>query len=366
MKFTCKRSDLTHAVQMVVNAVSARNTLPILANILFETRENALQLSGTDLEVTIKCQLPAEILESGSVTIPAKRLQEIVRELPETEVSITVNDHYQITLTCQKSMFKLHGLPKDDYPNLTRAIPQGGFEIPQAKMLEMIRKTIFSVSNDETRYVLNGVLFTIENQKLRMVSTDGHRLSLMEAGVDAQVSPIFSNIIPAKALLELNKILDSEGLVKIQYTDNQIIFSTPKVELVSRLIDGQFPNYEQVIPKEASKISSCPAQELLAATRRVALMASDKSNSVKYAFTSGKLVISANTPEIGEAQEEMDVQYPGDNITVAFNARYVMDILKNFGSEECKLEMTTNLNPGVFRPAKEDEKYLCVVMPMRL
>jgi len=366
MKFLCKRSDLSHGVQTVLNAVSTRNTLPILANILFEAEDNTLRLTTTDLEVSIKCQIPAEVLDSGSITIPAKRLSEIVRELPDSDITVSVNDNSLVTLVCEKSIFKINGLPKDDYPVLPKVKNEKGFNLAKRSLQDMIKKTIFSVSTDETRYVLNGVLFTVEDDVMRMVSTDGHRLALIRQKLEKSPTQKFNYIVPAKALQELNKILDDEGEINIQLNENQIIFSNDEVVLMSRLIDGQFPNYNQVIPKQSDKTITCDTNLLLSATRRVSLMASDKSSSVKYTISNNKLVITANTPEVGEAQEEMDIAYTGENISVAFNAKYVLDVLKNIGTDACVIELTTSLNPGVFKPHNEEQNYLCIVMPMRI
>jgi DNA polymerase-3 subunit beta len=366
MNFVCKRADLIHGVQTVVNAVSNRNTLPILSNILFETDKDGLMLSATDLEVSIKCQIAAEVAAPGSITIPAKRLSEIVRELPDKDITITVSSNSLVTLVCDKSIFKLNGLPKDDYPVLPKVKNDKGFMIAQKSLQTMIRKTIFSVSTDETRYVLNGVLFVVEEDLIRLVSTDGHRLSLIDKKLEKAPTQKIYQIVPAKALQELNKILEEEGEVNVQLSDNQIIFTTPQIVLMSRLIDGQFPNYDQVIPKQTDKKVLFNTNLLLSATRRVSLMASDKSNSVKYSISKDKLTITAITPEVGEAQEEMDMEYSGETITVAFNAKYVLDVLKNIASDNCVVELTTSLNPGVFKPEKSEENYMCVVMPMRL
>ncbi len=366
MKFICKRSDLTHGIQTVLNAVSHRNTLPILSNILFELEDDLLRLTTTDLEVSIICQISVQVIASGSITIPAKRLAEIVRELPDSDVTVSVSDNFLVTLVCEKSLFKINGLPKDDYPVLPKTKNEKGFSISKKQLHEMIKKTIFAVSTDETRYVLNGVLFTVDDDVMRMVSTDGHRLALIEQKLEKIPPQKFNYIVPAKALQELSKILDDEGDINIQLNENQIIFSNSEVVLMSRLIDGQFPNYNQVIPKETDKHINCPVNDLLAATRRVALMASDKSNSVKYTMSNNKLVITANTPEVGEAQEEMDIAYTGENISVAFNAKYVQDVLKNIVSADCVLGLSTSLNPGVFTPKEEDKKYVCIVMPMRI
>jgi DNA polymerase III subunit beta len=366
MKFICKRTDLAHGVQTVLNAVSNRNTLPILSNILFELEEDLLRLTTTDLEVSIKCQIPAHVTEPGSITIPAKRLSEIVRELPDSDVTVSVSDNSLVTLSCEKSLFKINGLPKDDYPVLPKSKNEKGFNLSKKELHEMIKRTVFSVSTDETRYVLNGVLFTVDDNIMRMVSTDGHRLALIEQKLEKTPTQKFNYIVPSKALQELSKILDDEGEINIQLNENQIIFSNDEVILMSRLIDGQFPNYNQVIPKDTDKNIDCQTDVLLSATRRVALMASDKSSSVKYTMSNNKLLITANTPEVGEAQEEMEIEYTGENISVAFNAKYVLDVLKNIGSKDCVIGLSTSLNPGVFTPKSEDKKYVCIVMPMRI
>lgn len=366
MQFSCQKTDLLFGVQLVANAVSSRNTLPILSNILFDCETGNLHLTGTDLEVSIKCSIPAEIKSEGSLTIPAKRLLDIVRELPEKEVDISSTEKHIVTLRCGKSIFKLNGLPKDEFPILPAVKSEKGFNVPQSMLQDMIRKTIFAVSLDETRYVLNGILLSVEQSTLRMVSTDGHRLALIEKKLEKSSNQTISQIVPAKALHELNKILTAEGEINLQFIDNQIVFSNSKVVLISRLIDGHFPNYEQVIPKSQDKKALCNSALLTAATRRVALMASDKSNSVKYVFSKNNLLITANTPEVGEAQEELEVGYSDESITVAYNAKYVLDVLKNIGSDDCSVELSTNLNPGVFKPADHVENYLCVIMPMRI
>jgi DNA polymerase III subunit beta len=366
MKFKCKRTDLIYGVQTVLNAISSRNTLPILSNILFEAENNIVRLTGTDLEVSIKCQMPAEVSSPGSITIPAKRLSEIVRELPDSEINFSMGDNSVVTLICDKATFRINGLPKDDYPVLPKVKSDKGFNLPKKTLLNMIRKSIFAVSTDETRYVLNGVLFFMEGNKLRLVATDGHRLAMIDEKLEKNPNQKFNYIVPAKTLQELSKILDGEGEINLQITENQIVFINDDLVLMSRLIDGQFPNYQQVIPKQSDRIIPCDTGALLAATRRVALMAADKSSSVKYTFSTNKLSISANTPEVGEAQEDLELTYNGDLLSIAFNAKYVIDVLKNMSSEKCVMELSTNLNPGVFKPQPDTEEYLCIVMPMRL
>jgi DNA polymerase III subunit beta len=368
MKFSCNRADLLHGVQTSFNAISSRNTLPILSNLLLETGKDTLKFTATDLEVSINCSIPAEISSQGSITVPAKKLLDIVREFPDKEITCKVGDNNSVTLTCEKSVFKLNGLAKDEYPILPKAKKDEGVDIAQGSFQNMIKKSIFSVSTDETRYVLNGVLLIIDNDKIKMVSTDGHRLSYIENNLGKVTTQKINHIIPAKALQELNKVLNNEGNLNIQLNDNQIIFTMPQVVLMSRLIDGQFPNYDQVIPKNSDRTIIATTDQFIAATRRVSLMASDKSNSVKYTFGKNSLQITANTPEVGEAQEDIEVQNSGDNLTVAYNAKYILDVLKNLGTDSFAIELSTNLNPGVFKPQTQetDATYLCVIMPMRV
>jgi DNA polymerase-3 subunit beta len=237
----------------------------------------------------------------------------------------------------------------------------------------MIRKTLFAVSTDETRYVLNGVFFQQEGSKCRMVSTDGHRLAYIQKKLEGKSDEKSSMIIPTKALNEVAKILSEVSKVKenedlaveITATENQVKFVISGVEIISRLIEGQFPNYEQVIPKETGKKIEVPTGALAAATRRVSILASEKSNSIKYKFSKGKTTISANTPDMGEAKEDLDLGYDGEELAIAFNAKYVLDVLKNVGTADTVVELTQPLNPGLFRP-KDDADYLCVIMPMRV
>lgn len=366
MIFTCRKNDLLHGVQVSFNAVSSRATLPILSNILVESTTGGINLTSTDLEVSIKCSVTAEISAQGSITIPAKKFLDIVRELPDEEVGVKVSETHQITVSCGKSIFKLNGLPKDEYPILPKVKKDEGVNLAQSTLQDMIRKTLFAVSTDETRYVLNGILVMIEQDQMHMVATDGHRLAFKTSKLQKQAKQKIHHIVPSKALQELAKIMGGEGEINIQLHDNQIIFSSADVVLMSRLIDGQFPNYDQVIPKQSTVKVEANVERFMSATKRVALMASDKSNSVKFQFNPASVIISANTPEIGEAQEEMDVHIEGGTLTVAYNAKYIMDVLKNIGSEALVFELTTNLNPGVIKPKDGGADYLCVIMPMRI
>lgn len=373
MKVVLNRSDFQKGISTVQSAVAAKNTMPILANVLLEAREKKLEFVATDLDMGVRCSVPAEVVEKGSITLNAKKLADIIRELPDASIDIEIDDSHKVILVCQKSNFKIHGLPKDDFPILPEVKKDRSFKIQALLLQEMIRKTIFAVSNDETRYVLNGVFFQVEGGKVRMVSTDGHRLSFIQKKLDSKSDDKCSVIIPTKTLNELSKVIaetvkdeeEKEKVVEIMATDNQIKFIVEGVEIVSRLIEGQFPNYEQVIPKESDKKIEASTEDLAAATRRVAILTSEKSNSIRYQAKGSKLTISSKTPDMGEAKEEIDIVYKGEEISIAYNSKYVLDVLKNVGTKEILLELTQPLSPGIIRP-KGDNDYLCVIMPMRV
>ena len=287
MKVVLTRGDLLRGVTTVQSAVASKNTMPILANVLLEAKDKRLEFVATDLDMGIRCSVPAEIVEKGNITINAKKLSDIVRELPEATVELEIDDSHKMILVCQKSNFKVHGLPKDDFPILPEVKKDKVFKIKGSLLQEMTRKTIFAVSTDETRYVLNGVFFQVEGGKLRMVATDGHRLAFIQKKLEGKNDDKASVIIPTKTLNELSKVISDLGkgkedelIVEIYVTDNQIKFVIEGVEIVSRLIEGQFPNYEQVIPKESDKKIEASVSELSSATRRVAILTSEKSNSI--------------------------------------------------------------------------------------
>jgi len=372
MKVVLTRGDLLKGIATVQSAVASKNTMPILANVLLEARDKKLEFVATDLDMGIRCSVPAEIVEKGNITINAKKLSDIVRELPEASVELEIDDSHKMILVCQKSNFKIHGLPKDDFPILPEVKKDKVFRIKGALIQEMIRKTIFAVSTDETRYVLNGVYFQVENGKLRMVATDGHRLAFIQKKLEGKNEDKANVIIPTKTLNELSKVISDLGKgkeeeidVESYVTDNQIKFVVEGVEIVSRLIEGQFPNYEQVIPKESDKKIEASVSQLASATRRVAILTSEKSNSIRYQAKNGKLVISSKTPDMGEAKEDIDVDYKGEEISIAYNSKYVLDVLKNVGTDIVNIELTQPLSPGILRP-KGDTDYLCVIMPMRV
>jgi DNA polymerase-3 subunit beta len=366
MKIVCQKDVLSKAVSLAQSAVSNKSTLPILGNLLFEVSKDGVDILGTDLEIGLKVRVEAEIVNPGFVTIPAKKLSEIIRECPDGEIEISSDANHRVLIQSGKTSFKIVGLAKDEYPNLPILKEDKGINIPSIALLEMIHKAAISVSNDDTRHILNGALFQIEGNEARMISTDSHRLTYVKRVLEEKHAK-HQAIVPHKAMAELQKILDSSSdPVKVNFSDNQIFFEKGSVMLVSRVIDGTYPNYDQVIPKKNDQIMTTDTDSLLKAVRRVGILASEKSSPVKMTLKGPSLTIQSNTPDLGEAEEELEVAYSGNDMTVAYNARYLQDCLKVMGSAKVEVRLSSPLNPALLVPEGGDGSYLYVVMPMRL
>jgi DNA polymerase-3 subunit beta len=371
MHIKCSKNDLLIALQTVFSAISTKTSLPILSNILFKiSTDNVLELISTDLEITIKTKLEAEILKSGTITIPAKKLLDITRELGEDEIELKVDEDAKVSIKSGKSKFSIMGINSEDFP----AIPEfdtkdysTSFSINKDIFKDMIKKTSYAVSFDETRFVLNGILIKIENNKIIMVATDGRRLCYIDNELENAKVDNFEVIIPTKTINELNKIIGMFNIEKIDIgvKDNQIAFNFGENILISKIIDGIFPNYNQVIPKNLDIEITLSKDVLMASTRRVALLTNDKTNSVKYSFWNNKLIISASTQGVGDAEDEIEIEYDKTMFEIAYNPNYIMDFLKNIDEKEVILQVSTPINPGIIKP-KGENSYICVVMPMRI
>ena len=365
MKIQIKKENLLKATQIIQNIISTKNTLPILSNILIETYENKIKLIGTDLEIGIHYTIPAIIHESGAITIPAKRFTDIVKELPDTDVLLSTLKNNTISITTEHTYFKLLGLPKDDFPKTPQFPEQDILEIEQRMLKNMLIMTMFATSHDEARYILNGILFSIKNQTFRLIATDGRRLAFIERQVQAPKDLTKEVIVPNKAVGELNRILQEEGVIKIIFSENQLIFKTENIILITRLIEGEFPNYEQVIPKESAYKIKINTQRFLMGTRRAALLTHQDSQSIRIDLLKGKMVISKNTPEWGEAKDQIEVAYNGKEMSIGFNPHYLADALKNIHQEEIDFELDGPDKAGVIR-TKDLENYVYLVLPMQL
>ena len=366
MKLTIAKEQIMNGLQAVQNIVSARTTLPILSNVLLRAEGNRFELTATDLDVTISCSVEATVSKPGATTIPVKRLFGIVRELPASELDIEVDEKNVCSLRAGASFYKINGIAADEYPPLPQFKENKKITLPQEKMKGMLRRTAFAISTDETRYVLNGIFISLKEDKVIMVATDGRRLALAEEEIGSEVQGEF--IVPTKAVNELTRLLQGTGTAEIKLSENQAAFTLTDekgftVLLITKLVEGNYPNYRQVIPTETKERVALAREELLQALRRAEFMTSDKANSVKLAFTKNNLTITANTPEVGEGRESIAINYKGKDIAIAFNPTYMMDPLKALDTDEVFLELTDELSPGLI---KVNGPFLYVLMPMRM
>ena len=369
MQIVCSKSELLKGIQIVQSAVSSKSTLPVLSNILIETRANQLKLAATDLEVGVRCLIKAEIVKEGALTVPAKTFSDFVKTLPDTqEIKILMEDATRMEVRSGKTRCVLLGLPKEDFPVLPEFPEENSVVMESKTLLDMIRKTSFSASIDETRYILNGVYFILDKGTARMVATDGRRLAFMARPVQEKKINL-AVIIPSKAIHEVERLLLTEGMgtdtVKISVTENQVAFKIDETVIISRLIDGHFPNYDQVIPKSADIRVQIASKDLLMMTQRAALGSADRGGAVRFNLEKGKLRATGTAQGRVEVEDELPVDYNGNSLEIAFNPQFVQDILKNIDSSQVWLELTTSLNPGVIRPVGDDQM-LSVIMPMRV
>ncbi len=362
MKCVLSKEALLNALQNVQNIVTTRTTLPILSNALLQAKEGKLVISTTDLDTGIRVTIEAEVTKAGSTTLPARRLFSIIRELPAAEVVIEVDAKHSATITSGPSFFRIMGLPEEDFPAFPKTEGARLFKLTQGIFKDMLKRTAYAISTDESRYVLNGVLLSFKENKLTMVATDGRRLALVEHDLEFPKSSEIDVVLPSKAVQELQRILKNEEPLQLTLSENQIAFDLGTIYLVSKLIEGNYPNYKQVVPAEAKERIVIDRETLLNAVRRVALLSSEKSNSVKLSFTKNNIDITANTPEVGEAKEALPVTYKGKDFSIAFNPHFLMDPLRNLETDEIFLDFIDELSPGVIKYKKP---FLYVIMPMR-
>ena len=362
MKCVISREALLSGLQLVQNVVSTRTTLPILGNALVQAADGKLVISTTDLDTGIRASVECDVLKAGSTTLPARRLFSIVRELPAAELTLEVDSKQVATITSGNSFFRIMGLPEEDFPPFPKGEGAKTFKIPQGVFRDMLKRTAYAISTDESRYVLNGVLLSFKDNKLSLVATDGRRLALVEQELEFPKGSEVEAILPTKAVQELSRILRDEEPLTISFGENQVSFDLGTTFLYSKLIEGNYPNYKQVVPAEAKDRIILERELFLNAVRRVALLSSEKSNSVKLIFSKNNLDITANTPEVGEAKESIAINHKGKDFSIAFNPEFLMDPLKNIDVEEIFFDFIDELSPGVI---KYQKPFLYVIMPMR-
>ncbi len=363
MKFSVTKEKLLECLQQVQNVVSTRTTLPILSNVLLQTNGSEVRLTTTDLDVGVRGSFEASIEKEGATTLPARRLFTIIRELPSSEIQFDVDGKNAASIRSGQSFFKILGLPEEEFPPLPKFDDSKVVTIRQKDLRDGLRKTSYAISTDETRYVLNGVLFSFKDNKLTLVATDGRRLAMLDIDLEFPRSHEADIIVPTKAVTELQRLLTDDGDVRVSVSSGQIAFDLNNTLLVSKLIEGNYPNYRQVIPGEMKERVTLERETFLNSLRRVSLLASDKSNSIKLNFTKNNIDITANTPEVGEAKESLPVAYKGREFSIAFNPEFLMAPLRNLSEDEVFLDLIDEMSPGVI---KIQSPFLYVLMPMRI
>jgi len=362
MKIKVEKTNLVNAIQTVQNVITTKSALPILSNILIEAQTGALKLTATDLDIGITCVIPVDIQEAGAITVPAKRFSDIVKEFPLDSISITTKKNNQVTIDSDMCQFKIMGLLKEEFPKLPEFKDKKVIKINQGAFKQMLSLTAFAVSLDETRYVLNGILFKISKNLFTLVSTDGKRLAVVERKLPIESDVDISMIVPLKTIQELNRNLQDDGELSLVVSSNQALFDLGNVGIVSRLIEGEFPDYKQVVPPISENKLKVVRNQFLLAVKRAALLATPDYQAVKLEVFKNKLVISKSTPDVGEFHEELAVEYSGRELVIGFNPIYLIDILKNLNEETVSMELTDGEKPGVIRI----NGYVYIVLPMRL
>ncbi|MBI5042599.1 MAG: DNA polymerase III subunit beta [Nitrospirae bacterium] len=366
MKLKVERKELLTGLQRVQGVVEKKVTMPILSNIKIETDSKSVKLTATDLEIGITGVVKADVQDAGGIAVSAKKLYEIVRELPEGTININVLDGGRLELRSGNSLFVLMCAPVEEYP----AIPEIGkgkfIPIEKKTLSEMIKKTIFAVGENDTRYILNGALMNLSKESVHLIGTDGHRLAVIEKAIKGP-SDETTVIVPKKALTEVKKLIDEEGDENIEmgFGKNLILFKKGDTEIICRLMEGTYPNYKQVIPAKNEVKISVNKKNLEGALRRVSILSREKANAVKLELSEGRITAVSTNPDMGEATEDIPVEYNGPPIFIGFNAKYILDTLSVIEGEEVILEMQDSLSPCIIKD-KADKDYLCVVMPMRL
>lgn len=371
MEFSAEKLDLLKELNLTQGVVEKKTTIPILSNLLLEFEGSSLRVSATDLELGLRCACPAKIKKEGAGTVPAKRLLEIVRSLPKAEVRFKILENHWIQVTCERSSFKLVGMARDNFPVLPTN-PKALATLPASVLSMLIQKTIFAISGEESRYTLNGALLILKPESVSMVATDGHRLALVER--DTQVAGISNELrtlIPKKAMGELQRLLveSEEGaVVTFAKDESHLFFTVGERVLISRMLTGQFPNYEAVLPRENNRIVELDKDAVTAAIRRVALLADERSRAVRIQVDKDQFEVFSSSGEYGEAHETLDSQYQGEPLQIGFNYQYLLDFLNVVGDGgKVRFELKDEQSAGQLRPSGEEGyRYRYVIMPMRI
>jgi DNA polymerase III subunit beta len=366
MKVSITREKLQEGLGAVAGSIPTRSTLPVLSNLLLEAEEGGLRLSGTDLDTAVSVRVPAEVEVGGAITAPAKKLQEIARELPPAPVGLTAQGD-AITITSGRSRFKLNGLAKDEFPAFPSVPFQESWAATGRQLNQLISHVSFAVSTEETRPILNGVLWELSGEEMRMVATNGHRLAKMtigrsSGGNDGEL------IVHPRALQQVQKLFSGDEEVEIARSENHLGFRGGSVQIYTRLIEGPYPNYEQVIPKDNDKVLIVDKTALTGAIRRMAIVASDQTHRIRMSLGGPMMKFSVQTPDLGEGSEELPVEYEGEPLEIGFNANYLLELLRYMPTDEVKLSFKAPERAATMEPLGNEDApdFLCLVMPLRL
>ncbi|HRP03884.1 MAG TPA: DNA polymerase III subunit beta [Opitutaceae bacterium] len=373
MKFKINRDHFSNGLAQVLNVVGSKTTMPILSNVLIEAEKDVISLTTTNLDLGIRCRIKADVKESGSVTLPVKRLATIVRELPNLDVTVDSAPNHQVKITSGGSNFRIMGMGKEEFPPLPEFGEEKSFTVEQPELVSMLKSVAYAQSADETRYILNGVFFSFRDGKLSLVATDGRRLALIAKEMEIPADSAGAIILPARTVNELLRMLDKGDKVKIDFSERRCSFQigtnkdtsglVDSIYLYSKVVEGNYPNFQQVIPKETHQRIKLERELVLQCIHRAALVTSEKANSVKLKLSSNLLEIMAQSPDFGEAHESMAINYSGPDLQAAFNPAFLMDPLRSLTKDEVFLEVKDEVSPGVFKTL---DNFICVIMPVRM
>jgi DNA polymerase-3 subunit beta len=368
MKLTITREQLQEGLVAVAASVPTKTTLPVLANLLLEASRDGLRMSGTDLDIAVSTTVPASLDQEGAITLPARKLVEIVRELPSNPIRIIASGEQRVSIECGRSKFRLLGLPREEFPAFPSVKFDGGWRAPARDLQKLISHVAFAASTEESRPILNGVLWELRPERMRMVATNGHRLARMDVPTTAGGGGQADLIGPPKALEQIRRLFSTEDEVEVARSENHLGFRSATTQIFTRLIEGPYPNYEQVIPRENDKTATADKSALTAALRRMSIVASDQTHRIRVGFASGTCKLSVQTPDLGEAQEEVTVAYEGDPLEIGFNAAYLLEILKYIPTDEVRLTFKAPERAATIEPVgwNDPASFLALVMPLRL
>jgi DNA polymerase III subunit beta len=368
MRFSLSKTSLLRELNLLQGVVEKKNTIPILSNVLIETLgESLVSLIATDLDVSLQTECTADVSHPGAIVLQARKLFDIVRNLPDAEINFSKEENDWVRISCGASEFRIVGQAKEHFPS-TPGLKDGGQMIPANALHDLISRTIYAITQEESRYALNGALLLLADGKLQMVATDGHRLALAAFALEGSTDEQVRVIIPKKALGELLKLTSGgEGALTFAKDENHLYFKLDQRLLTSRMLAGQFPNYDLVLPKNNDKLIPLNTERFAQAIRRAALMADERSHGIKLDLSSGKINLTAQSADVGEAKEVIPVDYNGDAVNIGFNAQYISDFLSVVGTEQVALEIKDEQSPALLKPAGDGQyDYRYVVMPMRL